>query len=503
MATPLDQDLSRQLIANALGLTNNGLDCVFVAGDFEWRSDQDNRMTEFGLAKLDTRDLQGLDPGRDGINWIKKLSATHFWIADTVDLKPSETQSGYDRFKKPLYAADRFDFGNSTVIPLQDLKKNIQGCFNIVDDRDTTGRTYRQIVLVVQGWSNEKQEFERIDMDIGQIKTVHCVVDTQVIHSTIWSENPALPVAMVDWLGKRPEHMHNGANDAIYTLAWLILGALWREAFAAQQSGDWTLMNSVFPLMRSEGILATQALQDQIAETQGSRCTLCRRFGHTGPESPLCSGKAPVPIPPRPKTPPKDKDQNKGKDKLDTAEHGAEKQDDEKPGKKKRDKERKSKDPFENLSDNPWIATMERVELREDRPILTLRATTDILSAKSAADGSQAAQDLDSEAAGPEGDEFPPSAPAKDNGQAAQDLSLDNDGREQSPDMDSGDSLPPADGPVDDGFAPLCLDLETGESKYFDKSVWKRQTRWFVDLLLSPDSTLQPFGPPPPFQQSK
>ena len=75
---------------------------VFVCVDVEAYERNTRQITEIGIATLDTRDLESLNPGDGGVNWWEKIRARHFQINEHKHLNNAEFING---------CADRFEFG--------------------------------------------------------------------------------------------------------------------------------------------------------------------------------------------------------------------------------------------------------------------------------------------------------------------------------------------------------------------------------------------------------
>ena len=75
---------------------------VFVCIDVEaWERDN-KRITEIGVATLDTEDLKSIIPGEGGVNWLTTIHARHFRINEYKHLNNTEFVDG---------CADKFEFG--------------------------------------------------------------------------------------------------------------------------------------------------------------------------------------------------------------------------------------------------------------------------------------------------------------------------------------------------------------------------------------------------------
>ena len=84
-------------------------DVVFVCVDVESYERAHHKITEVGVATLDTRELIGVPPGENGAAWRNKIRARHFRINEYKHLRNTEFVTGYP---------DGFDFGESTFIPV-------------------------------------------------------------------------------------------------------------------------------------------------------------------------------------------------------------------------------------------------------------------------------------------------------------------------------------------------------------------------------------------------
>ncbi|KAF2726824.1 hypothetical protein EJ04DRAFT_597289 [Polyplosphaeria fusca] len=287
MAPTLSREDGRQTVAQALQLGEQtpNLDCIFVSIDTESLSyihkkhPLRDRLSELGEATLDTRDIQDLHPGKNGAAWLSKTRAKHYLVSDCKN----ERFNHKDSRGKPLYQPNRFEFGNSIIIDRDELLHAFTKDLYIPDDTASkTGATiYRNIILVVHNTSSERKTLQTLlGLDIDEIETVSAIVDTEQLERE-GLRKPALHSLCLNRLNCVPPFMHNGANDAVYTLGVMVMAALWRHAWEKQEkSGDWSFMSVVFPKWRVNGIEAIKALQHAIAEDTGGRCARCARYGH-------------------------------------------------------------------------------------------------------------------------------------------------------------------------------------------------------------------------------
>ena len=95
---------------------------VFVCVDVESYEKDHKKITEIGISTLDTLDLVSSPPGEGGIDWMKKIRARHFRIAEYAHLNNTEFVAG---------CADRFEerFGKSEWISINEAPQAVASCF--------------------------------------------------------------------------------------------------------------------------------------------------------------------------------------------------------------------------------------------------------------------------------------------------------------------------------------------------------------------------------------
>ena len=96
---------------------------VFVCIDVECYERDKRKITEVGVATLDTEHLKDLAPGKNGRNWHEKVHARHFRIRDNLHLFNGHYVTD---------ASDKFQFpeGGSELINLEDVAAAITSCFH-------------------------------------------------------------------------------------------------------------------------------------------------------------------------------------------------------------------------------------------------------------------------------------------------------------------------------------------------------------------------------------
>ncbi|KAF2268931.1 hypothetical protein CC78DRAFT_575474 [Lojkania enalia] len=212
---------------------------VFVSVDVESYERAHSKITEVGVATLDTRDLVDIAPGEDGKNWMSKIRARHFRIRQHMHLHNSEFVQG---------CADRFEFGTSEIVDLDEAPAIVKACFTApfcaLAPADTEG-TQESIIKTVENMNlNEERNLIFLGHDhVGDIRYLQNLgfnpldmpnlkeaVDTANLYR-VWrrEQNPTTlgkvlyDFDIIGW------NLHNAGNDAVYT-AQVMLAILVREA---------------------------------------------------------------------------------------------------------------------------------------------------------------------------------------------------------------------------------------------------------------------------------
>ena len=96
------------------------MDAVIVCFDIEAYEFSHSRLTEFGFATLDTRDLLSVAPGSKGRGWWDKARYRHLRVVEYAHLKNGVHVAG---------CPDNFCFGESEWISLQEIPQAVASCF--------------------------------------------------------------------------------------------------------------------------------------------------------------------------------------------------------------------------------------------------------------------------------------------------------------------------------------------------------------------------------------
>lgn len=208
---------------------------VFVCVDVETYERAHHKITEVGVATLDTRELSSIPPGKDGIDWRGLIRARHFRIKEHAHLVNSEFVSGHP---------DGFDFGTSTFVSLAEAPTHIAACFSPPFGAHQSNGAKGILDLMERLDLDEKRNIVFLGHDVlGDIKCVQSLgydpmeignlleaLDTAVMYRVWRREHNSASLGRIlyefDIAGYK---LHNAGNDAVFTLQ-AMLGICVREA---------------------------------------------------------------------------------------------------------------------------------------------------------------------------------------------------------------------------------------------------------------------------------
>lgn len=213
---------------------------VFVCVDVESYERAHHKITEVGIATLDTRDLAKAAPGIDGGDWRRLIRARHFRIKENAHLVNSEFVQG---------CPDRFYFGTSTMIPLADAPTHVAACFSppfgahqsngveeildLVQGLDFNER--RKIIFLGHDTLGDVRYLQDLGFDPLKIDGLLEALDTAVMFR-VWrrEQNPTKLGRILNDFDIAGFGLHNAGNDAVYTvqamLAICVRDAAMRES---------------------------------------------------------------------------------------------------------------------------------------------------------------------------------------------------------------------------------------------------------------------------------
>lgn len=208
---------------------------VFVCVDIESYERAHHKITEVGIATLDTRDLIGVAPGQDGAEWRKMIRARHFRIKEHAHLVNYEFVAGNP---------ERFDFGKSTFVALNDVVDAVAACFrppfgvhystyhdeiaSLMDGVDLGEK--RNIIFLGHDTVMDIRYLQELGFDAMSLENMVEPLDTATMYR-VWKrdqQRTSLRKILYDF-DIAGYNLHNAGNDAVYTVQ-AMLAVCVREA---------------------------------------------------------------------------------------------------------------------------------------------------------------------------------------------------------------------------------------------------------------------------------
>ncbi|KAF2464640.1 uncharacterized protein BDR25DRAFT_95977 [Lindgomyces ingoldianus] len=201
-------------------------DVVIVSVDVESYERDHNKITEVGIATLDTRDLNGVAPGKDGEAWRSKIRARHLRIYEHRHLNNVEFVSG---------CAGNFEFGDSEFVRLDEVSEVIATCFkppfcNHRKENDSEKSIaelmqkidlseQRNLIFLGHDPTGDIRYLNQLGFKAMDLPNMLETLDTASLYR-VWKREPN-PTKLgnilydfdtVAW------NLHNAGNDAVYTV---------------------------------------------------------------------------------------------------------------------------------------------------------------------------------------------------------------------------------------------------------------------------------------------
>jgi hypothetical protein len=204
---------------------------VFICVDVESHERAHHKITEVGVATLDTRDLFGVAPGENGEAWREKIRARHFRINEHRHLVNSDFVTGYP---------DGFMFGESTFVRLDEAGKHVEACFQAPfgacvsngeqTSLDSDPSEKRNLIFLGHDTSADIRYLQELHYDPMKMENILEAMDTATMYK-VWNRDQQTTslgkiLAKFDIIGWK---LHNAGNDAVYTVQ-AMLGICVKEA---------------------------------------------------------------------------------------------------------------------------------------------------------------------------------------------------------------------------------------------------------------------------------
>ena len=218
---------------NQLGTTAFAAqDLVFVCIDLEAYEHDHRKITEVGIAILDTRKLTApktsitgslIAPGDGGVVWNNSIQASHLRVSENFNLVNKSFITG---------CPENFNFGTTSVLPQARIKTYLKHVLTTgelppsnktASTRATTPSKPRRIILVGHNLSADLSYLRTLDIPgrtLDNLSMVDNNVDTQRLASS--KKHPIALSRLLMALDMPHEHLHNAGNDATYTLQAMV-----------------------------------------------------------------------------------------------------------------------------------------------------------------------------------------------------------------------------------------------------------------------------------------
>lgn len=193
---------------------------VFICVDIEAHERKKNVITEIGICTLDVADVAWMAPGHLGKDWRNKFRARHVRVREYLHHVNKDFVKGHP---------DKFQFGNSEVVPKADIRRLLANSFKppygARKHHDQANMEERPIVLVGHDILSDIRFMKSLGYDVvAQAKPV-CTLDSNSIYAYLSGNSSGQNIKLANALESvdiDAWFLHNGGNDAYYTLALCI-----------------------------------------------------------------------------------------------------------------------------------------------------------------------------------------------------------------------------------------------------------------------------------------
>ncbi|KAK7547106.1 hypothetical protein IWX47DRAFT_270184 [Phyllosticta citricarpa] len=214
---------------------------VFVSVDVEAYEMDNSKITEVGVATLDVQDIISTPPGNNAENWYGMIRARHFRIDEHAHLINYRHVDG---------CPDGFLFGNSEFVRLNQAPRIVAACFrppfsaNLTPEQaqaqwsaDTQESNWeveekRNIIFVGHDPDGDIRFLQKLGYNPLNLSNLIDKLDTKQLHQHWKRDTQGTSLARIlcdcDIIGWR---LHNGGNDAVYTMQALLAICVQEAAF--------------------------------------------------------------------------------------------------------------------------------------------------------------------------------------------------------------------------------------------------------------------------------
>ncbi|KAI6899892.1 hypothetical protein D0869_01155 [Hortaea werneckii] len=211
-------------------------DPIFVCIDCEAFEHNQSKITEIGVAVLDTRETSHLNNSSPLPAWFEKIKYAHYRPVEYARLRNKTFIQG---------CPEQFNFGPSTWVKLADMRRILCNIFadptqldraadfsipttNTTSSPDQPQTDCRNIIFVAHGAGNDTTYLRHLSFDLSQQaqstaagSRIAQTLDTQKLSGST-KKSPLSLHRLCLCLHLEPKNLHNAGNDAGYTLQALI-----------------------------------------------------------------------------------------------------------------------------------------------------------------------------------------------------------------------------------------------------------------------------------------
>jgi hypothetical protein len=219
---------------------------VFICFDVEANEHAQHLITEIGVSTLDTTDIEKIPPGPGGENWIKQIRSRHFRIKEHKHMRNKTFVSGNP---------EGFEFGESEFVSLKtgEAVSAVDSCFLFpfsdgfqhdgsrnfkrLEHPEIVGPPNRRIVLLGHDVQTDINYLSKLGSKIftssvgtyppvaahPALGSIEEALDIAVLYKVLKKEeNPRSLGSVMAELDRDAWSLHNGGNDARYTMECLV-----------------------------------------------------------------------------------------------------------------------------------------------------------------------------------------------------------------------------------------------------------------------------------------
>lgn len=191
---------------------------VFLCFDLEMYERNPNVVTEVGIAILDTKDIKDMPPGENGENWFMSIKARHIRIQENM---------GYRNFQFVQGWPDRFNFGESELVPMAEVKNVLKQVLEAHAPMRPDSSKFGNVVIVGHDLKGDVEGLKKVGFNLYDIRNIREMVDTKDMFQHLMKMQDGRKLkSILDAFELHNAYLHNAGNDAVYAMQAMIAVAL-------------------------------------------------------------------------------------------------------------------------------------------------------------------------------------------------------------------------------------------------------------------------------------